>query len=286
VDVTVETPAFLAGETLDLSERLADFDLTVLDGLPVEVTGWPRGNLWVVNPPLGHTLLPAQNFVRNLRPDPATASGLLAGVDLSGVYISRAPDVTLPDWAESDLLGAPADGSGASYSLIFHGTAGASRLVVWAFNLAESNLPARLALPLMTANTLSSLVMPALPQVVPLGEPLAINGNFSVETPAGRRLFLSSAGSEAQYTFAQTREPGLYRVYNDHNVQVAGFAVQAGSALESNLAASFQPEQAAITYAADPAAAGPRTANQEFWSWLVGLALLAVTVEGWLAWRR
>src|SRR6185503_9994526 len=59
----------------------ADFDLTVLEGtgLPLDLTTWPQGNLLVVNPPLGHPLLPAANFSRNLRPDPATGSALLTG---------------------------------------------------------------------------------------------------------------------------------------------------------------------------------------------------------------
>ena len=51
-------------------DNLNDFDLVVFDGFPLEVTTWPQGNLLVVNPPLGHPLLPADNTVRNLPPGP------------------------------------------------------------------------------------------------------------------------------------------------------------------------------------------------------------------------
>lgn len=287
VMLTVESPGLLAGEPSNLAARLAEFDLTVFEGLSFELTTWPRGNLWVINPPLGHPLLPAQNFVRNLRPNPASGSALLAGVDLSGGYFSRAPQVSLPAWAEQDLGGFPADGAaGEEHPLIFHGSVDNSRLVVWAFDLAESNLPARLALPLMTANTLSSLVAPALPQVVPLGEPVAISGNFSVDTPAGRRLFLASSEAGHPGNFQETRQPGLYRVYNDNNVLVAGFAVQAGSAFESNLLDPINPDRLRLAYIARQDETGSDMTQQEFWPWLAGLALLVITLEGWLAWRR
>lgn len=287
VSLTVESPEILAGEPSDLAARLAEFDLTVFEGLSFELTTWPRGNLWVINPPLGHPLLPAQNFVRNLRPNPVTGSALLTGVDLSGGYFSRAPQVSLPAWAEPDLTGFPAGGAaGEEYPLIFHGSIDNSRLVVWAFDLAESNLPARLALPLMTANTLSSLVSPALPQVVPLGEPISISGNFSIDTPAGRRLFLASNEAGHSGNFQETRQPGLYRVYNENNVLVAGFAVQAGSAFESNLLAPVNPDRLRLTYIARQGETGSDVTQQEFWHWLAGLALLMITLEGWLAWRR
>ena len=71
--------------------------------MPVELTTWPKGNILVVNPPLGHPLLPAPNFTRNLRPDPTSASALLTGIELSGVYFNRVLQVVLPNWAKVDL---------------------------------------------------------------------------------------------------------------------------------------------------------------------------------------
>src|SRR6185503_9435614 len=109
----------------------------------------------------------------------------------------------------------------------------------WAFDLAASNLQARLALPLLMANTLQTLLSPAPQPVVPLGEPVLINGNFSIEVPGGRRLSsLELEGSSGLFT--RTKQPGLYKIYNDQDAFVAGFAIHAGSALESNLSPQFE----------------------------------------------
>jgi hypothetical protein len=78
---------------------------------------------------------------------------------------------------------------------------------------------------------------------------------------------------------------GLYKVFNESDRLVGGFAVQAGSTLESNLMTHFQPETLATVDSAT-AVAPPEKDYFEFWPWLAGLALVVVTVEGWLAWRK
>ncbi|MBN1991778.1 MAG: VWA domain-containing protein [Anaerolineae bacterium] len=273
----------------------ANFALLVFAGLPPTLTAWPEGNVLVVNPALGHPLLPGHNPVSELRPDPATASSLLTGIDVSGVYFNQAPYLTLPDWTEADLMSAPltednlAEQNMAQASeripLIFHGAVGNTRLVVWAFDLAASNLPGRLALPLLTANTLSHLLSVLPSSVVALGEPILLGQNLSVELPDGHRLVSPAQAGEDGRVFAQTKQPGLYKVYNEDDRLLGGFAVHAGSALESNLTTRVEPE---TLLNVDPAMAAiePETAYHEFWPWLAGLALAIVALEGWLAWRR
>jgi hypothetical protein len=286
VEVTIDTPAARGYDS-------ADFDLTVFEGqgLPVEMTAWPKGNILVVNPPLGHPLLPGPNFTRNLRPDPASASALLAGVDLSGVYFNRVLQVALPDWAETDLKASLASGGlsagtgDTGQPLIFHGTAGDSRLVVWAFDLEASNLPARLALPLLMANTLQTLLSPAPQPVIPVGQPVLISGNFQVEVPNGRRLSSALESEGADEFFTHTKQPGLYKIYNQQDSLVAGFAVHAGSALESNLSPQFRFDVLNVersTFNNLP----PQIEYYEIWPWLAGLVLATVVFEGWLAWRK
>jgi hypothetical protein len=233
---------------------------------------------------LGHPLLPADNFSRNLRPDSTTASALLAGADLSGVYFNRVLQITLPKWVEVDLRAAAGSAGALGQPLIFHGATRNSRLVVWAFDLAASNLPARLALPLLTANTLQTLLSPAPQPVVLVGEPVLINGNFSLEVPGGRRL--SSLETEGRNgMFSHTKLPGLYKIYNDQGNFVAGFAVHAGSALESNLTPQLQPS----TFNLQPATVNtlpPEIEYYEIWPWLAGFVVAVVMLEGWLAWRK
>lgn len=283
IELTVDTLAMVRYDP-------QNFDVVVFDSLPPSLTEWPQGNLLIVNPPLGHPLLPAQNFARDLRPNLESTSTLLAGVDLSGVLFKRVPQLALPAWAEVDLAALPTALDlevDQGQPLIFHGTVDGSRIVVWAFDLAESNLPARLAFPLITANTLSMLVSATPPAVVPVGEPVLLGrGNYSVEIPGNRRLFPSSgADSGPNSVFSHTKQPGIYRIYTEADTLVAGFAVQAGSALESNLTTQLQPDQ--LNLASQPAQAGisPATEYDEFWIWLAGLVLVVVTIEGWLAWR-
>jgi hypothetical protein len=281
LELTIDTPTARV-------EDSANFDLTVFEGqgLPLDLTSWPRGNLLVVNPPLGHPLLPADNFSRNQHPDPTTGSELLAGVELSGVYFNRVLRVTLPKWAEVDLRAAGGPAEAAGQPLIFHGSIGGSRLMVWAFDLGAnaSNLSARLALPLLMANTLQTLLSPAPQPVAPVGEAVVINGNFSVELPEGGRLSpLQMVGSGGRFT--RTQLPGLYKIYNEQGKLVAGFAVHAGSALESNLTPQLQPE----TFNLQPATVTPLPPEIEYyeiWPWLAGLVVVVMILEGWLAWRK
>ncbi len=274
----------------------ADYDLIVFDGLPLALTTWPVGNVLVVNPPLGHPLLPADNYARDLRPDPETASALLTDMDLSGVFFSRVPRVIEPEWATVDLrsINSEADNSEANkgkaeptLSLILHGEINNSQIMVWAFDLEASNLPARLALPLLTANTLSALLAPSPPATIALGDSLEIPGNFSVETPDNHRLFLNSTpSSNSDPIFSQTKKPGLYKIYNKNDVPVAGFAVHAASSQESNLQQRFQPDTLTPLDAAALPVPDLEIAFKEFWPWLAGLALIIVVFEGWFAWRR
>ncbi len=255
----------------------AEFDLLVLDGLPPGLNAWPGPAVWLVSPPLDHPLLSASATRTGLRPAADTASPLVAGVDLSGVYFERVPQVDLPDWAEVDLWAAGPDET--LTPLIFHGTVDGTRLVVWAFNPRQSNLPGRLALPLLTANTLAWLLTPAPPQSVLSGQPVLLDGASAVVLPGGRRVPVEHG------LFRQTHQPGLYTVLNAQARPAGGFAVHAGSALESDLTRRLPVDTLNLTLrpAGGPS---PETRYEEFWPWLVGAALLGIVVEGWLVWRK
>lgn len=281
IDLTVTTPELVA------TQNLADFDLIVFDGFPPGLAGWPQGNILVVDPSLNHPLLSADTSVLNLRPDMTTASSLLSGVDLSGVYFGRVTRLATPEWATVDLMAAVNEVEIPS-PLIFHGSVGNSRIAVWSFDLEASNLPARLALPLLTANTLSMLLAPSTPASIDVGEPVQLSRNFTVETPDGQRLMLSSGQqNNTESNFTRTKKPGLYKIYDQNDTLVAGFAVHAGSGEESNLQENEARTKIQNRVSLDPIAApSPEILYQELWPWLAGAALAVVAIEGWLAWRR
>ncbi len=288
VELTVADPTAPAAAT--------DVDLTVLEGQPAQQP-WPAGNVLVVNPPAEHPLLPANGPTLDLRPDAATSMPLLNGIDLSGAYFRQVAVRPLPGWAKADLMSVPMTRTlGLTPSLvsqtvnqypalIFHGNMDKTHVMVWAFDLTKSNLSGRPALPLLIANTLAALLSALPPAVTPLGEPVALNPNLSVETPGGQRLFLpsSAAGGTEGGIFAHTQQPGLYKIYDNQRL-LGGFAVQAGSPLESNLTARFQPDTLPLPTPAVNIT--PETKYTELWPWLAGLALVVVTLEGWLAWRK
>jgi hypothetical protein len=273
----------------------ADFDMLVFDGLPPDLAAWPAGNVLVVNPPLDHPLLPAAEIARQLRPDSTTASPMLTGIDWSGVYFTQAAHLALPAWADADLQTFPlttdnvtpqilGGQSEARHPLVFHGTVNDSRVMVWAFDLDESNLSGRLALPLLTANSLSLLLAIMPPAAVPVGEPVLVSDNFNIETPAGRRLMMPAGSTGGLSEFSRTQQPGLYHVYNQDDRLLGGFGVHAGSALESNLTTQFSPASIA---ALNPATIiDPEPVYSDLWPWLAGLAVILVAFEGWLAWRK
>jgi hypothetical protein len=115
-----------------------------------------------------------------------------------------------------------------------------------------------------------------------------LSRNFFVETPGGQRLFLDAGEAFlSDHIFSRTKSPGVYRIYNESNLLVAGFAVHAGSPLESNLGQrQWQPDSLKALEAENLPVPDPEVDYEDFWPWLAGLALAVVTVEGWLAWRR
>ncbi len=234
-------------------------------------------NLLIVNP-----LSPALKNQR-VKPDPLTAADWLTDIDFSAVYFNQVTAITLPTWSTIDLRALVQDeASPEIIPLIFHGQVENRRVMVWAFNLADSNLSARLAFPLLMNNTLSMLLAPLPPSVVSLGDPVFIDHAFTIELPNGRRL--SPSPSSGNSPFVNTQQPGLYKIYNHDNKQVAGFAVHAGSAFESNLKMQFQPIDSDTT--ALPTTLSPQLNYHEIWSGLAWLALSIMIIEGWLAWYR
>jgi hypothetical protein len=165
--------------------------------------------------------------------------------------------------------------------LIFHGALNDSRLVVWAFDLAESNLPARLALPLLAANSLDLLLSQPLPAVVSLGERVAVDADLSVTGPGGRTIPSAPTGTVV------ADQPGLYTLRDAQSEPVSAFAAHAGSALESNLDRRVGPALLEWEGGAPArAAAAPDPDLQELWPLLGSLVLFLLLLEGWLAWRN
>lgn len=143
-------------------------------------------------------------------------SPLLAGVDLTGVGITEAKKVRLPEWAEEVV-------SGRDAPLIMLGFPRPYRAVVFTFDLRSTNLFGRIGFPVLIANTVNWLtgettgiarVSPGSEnEIVPgdalLIQPLPRAKRVEIETPAKRKYTFE--GNDA-VRFQDTVRPGPYTV--------------------------------------------------------------------------
>ena len=157
------------------------FDLTILDaGVPSTATKTlPAGALMVFAPLPGNPLVQVTGVVSDVLPtagqglndsDQSARDPLLRFVDLAEVHVARAQVMTLPDWAhivmDSDLG-----------PMVIAGEQDKRNVVVFAFDLHDSDLPLQTAFPLLIRNLvtyLSPLPGGGLPSAVAPGEPVSI----------------------------------------------------------------------------------------------------------------
>ncbi|HET8627593.1 MAG TPA: VWA domain-containing protein, partial [Thermomicrobiales bacterium] len=137
-------------------------DLTVFDGVVPPTL--PDGGILLVDPPPDNPLIPARpessETPQVARVD--AASPLLAGVDLGGVSFAMQPDYQTPSWA-TEIAGS--DGG----PLIVRGEYQGHDILAFTFDLAHSDLPKRLAFPLLIGNAVALLQTHDVPASAALG---------------------------------------------------------------------------------------------------------------------
>ncbi|HEX5505715.1 MAG TPA: VWA domain-containing protein, partial [Thermomicrobiales bacterium] len=261
-------------------------DLTVFDGV-VPAT-LPDGGVLLVAPPADNPLLPAterQETPRVARVD--TASPLLAGVDLGGVTFAAQRDYQLPAWA-TEVAGAD-DGP-----LIVRGQYRGHDVVAFTFDLAHSDLPKKLAFPLLIGNVVGQLQTHDVPMTADLGagvslRPVAGTARAQLRGPDGavRDLALADTPAGVPAAYVTPDHPGLYAlIERDASGTVLlqeSFAVNAGDQVASNLrdvAADLPPGRggAAPGLPETAGASVPRRLG-ELWPALLALALVILAIE-------
>ena len=258
-----------------------NYDLTVFSGVLPEA--WPRGGVLVMAPPEGIGLLNVQPPTPVGALPAAPTDPLLADIDLGPVDFGRGSLLEPPDWLTPVLT----DERGLT--LVWRGATRDSRLVVFTFGLDRGNLARRTAFPVLMANAVAEVLPPPLPESITPGQPVSL-------PPAHRLPFLTitdPTGAAHTFTgersalFTETYQPGLYwlrgRTIAGEDWQ-AGFGVNAGSALESDLRVSAQPLLRSI---AEGGVLPTVEANkpEELWPWLVLFVLFLMILEAGLSWR-
>jgi Ca-activated chloride channel family protein len=259
--------------------------MTVLDGLLPETL--PTGNLLVVNPPRSTELFTVSGvftgtqIVRIESDDP-----LLRYVDLRDVHVARARLVTPPPWMRVLVQ---AEGG----PLLLTGESEGRRVVVLTFDLHASDLPLKVAFPILTSNLVGWLA-PAgaleVPATLRPGDPVTLRPDVSatqivVQAPSGQRWTYPATGEPIP--FAETGEPGIYTVHQSSasSAESTGhdqFTVNLFSELESDIT----PRET-ITIGAQQITVPQdgMLGRQEWWRWLALAAVTVLLVEWWVHWR-
>ncbi|HEX2033130.1 MAG TPA: VWA domain-containing protein [Chloroflexota bacterium] len=229
-------------------------------------------------------------------------SPLLNGVDLTGVGVTEAKKVVLPDWAEEVV-------SAREAPLIFMGYPRPYRAVVFAFDLRASQLLGRIGFPILVANTVNWLTGDAAetgqglaglaglaasegrftPQDALLIQPLPRATRVQIETPSKRRYQFDG---NQPVRFVDTREPGAYTVTQFagnqeivRRVYVASLLTPGREAALSDLHPRPNLEDLTNVTPGQPPPFGPgpgrEAVHAEWWRLLGVLALVGLLAEWW-----
>jgi len=276
-------------------------DITIFDGFEPPLAKWPAGNVLVVDPtPANRSdlpLLPIQpsgetGAVTVVRAD--RQSPLLEGIDLSSLVIPKSLKVSLPTWAHP--VAESAEGP-----LIFEGQLEGRRVVSINFDPTSSELPQRLAFPILVANTLRYLQPADLPSSTRPGsiveiQPVAGASEIVVKTPTGRAQAFDSRNTAIRY--AQTDAVGRYVVTQwgepaakpDGSRGDAPLLDQRTFVVNTTdeLASDVQPHADAIKGAGSSTPTGVVApgVRQEVWPYLAAVAFGALCLEWWYYSRR
>jgi len=249
-------------------------DLTLFDSFLPQV--WPNGAILALNPPPSSTLITVRQHSISQVPGELTRSGAtLEGLGLEGVRFGSPRQLVPPAWAATQLaLG--------DTPLIVRGRSGVHEIAIWSFDLADSNLPTRLAFPLLVARTVRDLTPPALPTSIIAGARLALRPDprasaINLRGPEGMQ---ASVAVSASTQIDALTLPGFYQLEEragGTTIFRGQVAVNAGAAIESDLRSRPAPPLVGVE---QPAASGPQREVRDIWPWLA-LGALAVLMLEW-----
>ncbi len=256
------------------------FDLIVLDGwLPPNL---PPTNLLIVNPPNSTDIFSVGDKFDTTRFLKQADDPIMAFVSFKDVAIREATTVQTTGWAKSlvDADGGP---------LLLAGTVGGRRVAVLTFDLHASDLPLKIAFPILIAN-LMQWYAPSQPFDAPDGvkpasvltiRPQATTTQYRITLPDGTQQTVPVG--ESALSFASTAQLGVYKVelLDGDKVQMASnFTVNLFSPAESKIAPSDT-----ITIGQKPVGGPGQTdefGQRELWPWLAAAALIVLAIEWWV----
>ncbi len=284
VEVTTVAASGVISGTADAD---AQPSLTILDGI-VPTGTLPAGNLLFIAPPRATDYFSVTGRIEAPRPVAVNADEPIARyVDLRDVAIQDASRVELPAWGRAVLAdqttGAP---------LLIVGEEDGRQIGILAFDLRHSDLPLRVAFPLLMANLLDALVpggAAGMPATAEPNRPLPLTVSpettaVIVRAPDGTETVLTP--NAGRVLFTETNQTGAYEVSTQRGTGEAEllgrFAVNVMNANESDVA----PRTNLVLGGGGTATTVelPRSRN-EWWMPLVWIALVVLVAEWLYAYR-
>ena len=289
------------GEALQ-SSNLPTFqpsNLTIFDSyVPITAT-LPAGNLFFIAPPRSTELFTVTGRVDQPLPRPVDAEDpLLAHVSLAEVGVLDAAQVSLPPWARPVIAG---DVDSDTIALLFAGEIDDRRVAVLAFDLRRSDLPLRVAFPLLLANltgwlapgsggdlatqvvpgTAVSLTLPPQAESATVARP---DGSTTRLIPEGGRALYADTGQLGTYDVAwNPSEPSIDGGFQGSETTQAHFAVNLFSPQESDVRPAETLPVLATGEGKDDERSGQ--VRREWWRALALIAM-ALLIAEWLVYQR
>jgi Ca-activated chloride channel homolog len=258
-----------------------DYTLTVFDGtLPAQL---PPGNLLLFAPP-DSPLIPVSDTLELPQVGQVEANDpLLRFVDLQTLHVAGAVRIVPPAWAR--VLVRTREGD----PLLIAGETEGRRVVAFAFDLHRSDLPLRVAFPILLANVVEWLrpaqSVDASATLRP-GDAITLRlppeaTRATVTLPAGETVTLNNTGG-GEASFAETDALGIYTVRQYAGDRQLGeeepFAVNLFSREESAIA----PREGAGLIGGSPTPSSGGERPVEIWPWILLAALLLLALEWWV----
>jgi Ca-activated chloride channel homolog len=253
------------------------YALTVFDRFSPPLL--PEGPLVMVDPPAGSALAGGQPVgIGRVRAVDA-GDPLLANVDLQDVHVARSQDLRNSTFGRSLI-------SSLQTPLVLVRDE-PIRQVLIGFDLHESDLPLRIAFPILVQNLSEWLLPPSVPShSFHPDEPVTLvpdagATSVSVTRPDGSRRSLATVSIA---TFGDTGLTGLYTVEQviSGKVQLSWFSVNLFSDPISQLK---PPDRLTLPPTRTNVAQATHHGQLEIWPW-IALAALVVVMAEWLAFHR
>jgi len=251
-------------------------DIVVMDGGDASTIDRPT---WVIRPEtapdgvdiMGRLDNPVITFTLPGEP-------LLEGLDLSTVAIAEADIVSAEGWIPIVAAG--------DVPLVLLGDVDGHRVVYFTFDPVRSNLPVQVTFPVLGARLIDWLAGSRIgaEAIADAGVPIVVappaGASTVITTPAGEMVELDDQVLE----YARTEQPGIYEVlYLDPDGERVGGALATRRFVVAESAAT--PRDIAVTEP-ERVALGDATLIREWAPLMLGLLLVLVLVEWWVAFGR